>query len=203
MISAVERGLSQEYDAWSWPDTRYITTTPRCCRDHQIQENSFNYRQFNNELSSKLAKLECLSWFEKIALSFDSQSFQLFSSKEVNVVPSVDDMLDNDNELMVDLNDETWMAADWSMWHLDHDDTDLVQRSHPRHVDPVQIYVNTGASQHGHDRVPVTLTNMILEHHLVREPHSPLPRVQPRKHWCSPRHAHWWLYSHWFKHPPL
>ena len=52
---------------------------------------------------------------------------------------------------------------------------------HPRHVDPVQVYLDAGSPQHVHDRVPVTLLDVILKHHLVREPHSPLAGIEPRK----------------------
>ena len=57
---------------------------------------------------------------------------------------------------------------------------------HPGHVDPVEVDLDAGAPQHVHDRVPVTLLDVILEHNLVREPHSPLARVEPREHTGPP-----------------
>ena len=58
-------------------------------------------------------------------------------------------------------------------------ETDLVQGRHPGHVDPVQVNVHAGPPQHVHDRVPIALLDMILEHHLVRESDSSLARVEP------------------------
>ena len=53
----------------------------------------------------------------------------------------------------------------------------LMERRHPRHVDPVQVDLDTCPPQHVHDRVAVALLDVILEHHLVRESHSSLARV--------------------------
>ena len=57
---------------------------------------------------------------------------------------------------------------------------------HPRHVNPVQVDLDAGSPEHVHDCVPVTLLDVILEDHLVREPHSPLAGIEPRKHTGSP-----------------
>lgn len=63
-----------------------------------------------------------------------------------------------------------------------------MQRCHPGHVDPVQVDVDAGPPQHVHDGVSVTLTNVILEHDLVREADTPLAGVEPRKHRGSAGH---------------
>ena len=61
-------------------------------------------------------------------------------------------------------------------------ESDLVERCHPRHVDPVQVNVHAGSPQHVHDGVSVTLTNVILKHDLVWKADSSLARVEPREH---------------------
>ena len=63
------------------------------------------------------------------------------------------------------------VTGDWRLY--------LVERRHARHVDPVQVYLHARPPQHVHDRVPVALLDMILEHHLVRESNSSLARVEP------------------------
>ena len=70
--------------------------------------------------------------------------------------------------------------GDWGLY--------LVERRHARHVDPVQVYLHARPPQHVHDRVPVALADVVLEHDLVREPHAPLAGVQPREHARPPRH---------------
>ena len=65
------------------------------------------------------------------------------------------------------------VTGDWGLY--------LVERRHARHVDPVQVYLHARPPQHVHDRVPVTLLDVILKHHLIREPHSPLTGIEPRK----------------------
>ena len=68
----------------------------------------------------------------------------------------------------------------------------LVQRRHAGHVDPVQVYLHAGAPQHVHDRVPVTLLDVVLEHNLVGEPDSPLARVESGEHTGPPWHDDTW-----------
>ena len=49
----------------------------------------------------------------------------------------------------------------------------LVERRHARRVHPVDVDVDAGSPQHRHDGFPVRLLDALLEHDLVREPHSP------------------------------
>ena len=74
----------------------------------------------------------------------------------------------------------------------------LVERSHAGHVDPVDVDVDTGPPQQGHDRHPVALLDALLEDHLVREANPALARILPSKNTCSARHGFclcgvlWW-----------
>ena len=65
----------------------------------------------------------------------------------------------------------------------------LVERSHAGHVDPVDVDVDTGPPQQGHDRHPVALLDALLEDHLVGEANPALARILPSKNTCSARHG--------------
>ena len=73
----------------------------------------------------------------------------------------------------------TTAGTDWRKAVRERSGTDLVQRRHPGHVDPVQVNVHAGPPQHVHDGVAIALLDVILEHHLVRESDSSLARVEP------------------------
>ena len=64
-----------------------------------------------------------------------------------------------------------------------------MQGRHPRHVDPIDVYMETGPAQHDHDRLPVRLLDRLLEHDLVRKPHSPQAGVLPGEERSSTGHA--------------
>ena len=64
-----------------------------------------------------------------------------------------------------------------------------MQGRHARHVDPVHVYVETCPAQHHHDRLPVRLLDRLLEHDLVRKPHSPEAGVLPGEERSSPGHG--------------
>ena len=65
----------------------------------------------------------------------------------------------------------------------------LVKRSHAGHVDSVDVDVDTGPPQQGHDRHPVALLDALLEDHLVGEANPALARILPSKNTCSARHG--------------
>ena len=73
-----------------------------------------------------------------------------------------------------------------------------MKRSHAGHVDSVDVDVDTGPPQQGHDRHPVALLDALLEDHLVGEANPALARILPSKNTCSARHgsclcgALWW-----------
>ena len=54
----------------------------------------------------------------------------------------------------------------------------LMQRSHSRHVDPVDVNVDAGSSEHGQDGIAVAFLDALFEHDLVRKPDPPFPWVQ-------------------------
>ena len=49
------------------------------------------------------------------------------------------------------------------------------------HVDSVEIDVDGGPSEHGHDGRSVLFFDFVLENDLVRESNSSLPRILPSK----------------------
>ena len=64
-----------------------------------------------------------------------------------------------------------------------------MKRSHAGHVDSVDVDVDTGPPQQGHDGHPVALLDALLEDHLVREANPALARILPSKNTCSARHG--------------